>query len=485
MDPPAATEVAAPPPPLRRQRRGAIYVQRTLLFTISFSILSLLKLEPLARNSVQNHNNEIDMPHNRDIDTPHLLPKEDTTQQNEIKAENFLPRVLAFVFPQFHKDSLNDRIWGERFTDWDSLRNAPEKNRLGFKIPRPTELGYYNYSEAEPRRKQGELANQYGIDGFIFHHYWFNDEAHPGPNLHEPLVNMLKDGYPDVPFALHWCAQKWIVTWNAKVAPDFKFPEPDVLQTQKFPEGEEKIKEHYDWLKQFFHHPNYIKVDGKPLFLLYEKKRGHLHWLPKLRELAKLDGFPGLYFVVGISKPHEHLLEVKDEEFEETVRGMNVYKGRVLGKNLFDKVLAYPNPSDWAKGRSLEIPSWCTDNIDGGDKNKLMRGVEIAGIINSFDNTPRRNYEDAHLFATGEPDEVVELFRKSLDSALYYEACCFSDINDRLSKVQKEDDRFIVINAMNEWGEGMALEPSDVYGRKFLETIRDTKDAISKSRCSR
>ena len=62
-----------------------------------------------------------------------------------------------------------------------------------------------------------------------------------------------------------------------------------------------------------------------------------------------MDGFPGLYFVVGISKPHEHLLEVKDEEFEETVRGMNVYKGRVLGKNLFDKVLAYPNPSDWAK----------------------------------------------------------------------------------------------------------------------------------------
>eukprot|EP00984_Skeletonema_dohrnii_P031735 scaffold24635_cov116-Skeletonema_dohrnii-CCMP3373.AAC.1 len=62
----------------------------------------------------------------------------------------------------------------------------------------------------------------------------------------------------------------------------------------------------------------------------------------------------------------------------------------------------------------------------------------------------------------------------SLDSALYYEACCFSDINDRLSKVQKEDDRFIVINAMNEWGEGMALEPSDVYGL-WPEGFRDHK----------
>eukprot|EP00984_Skeletonema_dohrnii_P006261 scaffold2248_cov136-Skeletonema_dohrnii-CCMP3373.AAC.3 len=81
MDPIAATkaaEVAAPPPLPRRQRRGALYVQQTLLFTTSFVILSLLKLGPLAQNSVHDHNNEIDMPHNRDIDTLQLLPKEDT-----------------------------------------------------------------------------------------------------------------------------------------------------------------------------------------------------------------------------------------------------------------------------------------------------------------------------------------------------------------------------------------------------------------------
>ena len=27
--------------------------------------------------------------------------------------DNMLPRVLAFVFPQFHQDALNDRLWGE------------------------------------------------------------------------------------------------------------------------------------------------------------------------------------------------------------------------------------------------------------------------------------------------------------------------------------------------------------------------------------
>ena len=489
MDPPEATDAA--PPRRRQRRRGALYIQWTLLFTVSFVILTLFKLEPIARNSLRDHNVEIDAPRNTEIDSLQLSTKNASLPRNEDeKEENFLPRVLAFVFPQFHKDSLNDQIWGEGFTDWDSLRKAPDKNRLGFQIPRPTELGYYNYSDAVPRRKQGELANQYGIDGFIFHHYWFNDEAHPGPNLHEPLVNMLKDGYPDVPFALNWVAHKWVMTWQAPVRPDYKFPESDVLKKQEFPNDEEKVKEHYDWLKQFFHHPNYIKVDGKPLFMLYQKKAGHRHWLPRLQKLAISDGFKGLYVVVGISKPHEHLLVVEDEEFQDAITAANKQKERLFGttfykQSLFDKVLDYPHPSDWAKGRSLEIPSWCIDSIDGRNKSTVKRGIEIAGIVNSFDNTPRRNFTDAVVFTDGEPNEVIEMFRKSLDAALYYEACCFSDTNDRLSKVKKADDRFILINAMNEWGEGMALEPSNVYGRKFLETIRDTKDAITKNRCSR
>jgi len=37
---------------------------------------------------------------------------------------------------------------------------------------------------------------------------------------------------------------------------------------------------------------------------------------------------------------------------------------------------------------------------------------------------------------------------------------------------------------MNEWVEGMVLEPSDVYGYKFLETIRDTKLDVVDYGCS-
>jgi Glycosyltransferase WbsX len=73
------------------------------------------------------------------------------------------------------------------------------------------------------------------LDGFVYHHNWFYDADHPGPNLHAPLEALLLDGEPNVPFALHWCASKWTSTWNGMIRSNFHFPEPGVLQKQFFP----------------------------------------------------------------------------------------------------------------------------------------------------------------------------------------------------------------------------------------------------------
>ena len=395
-------------------------------------------------------------------------------------SDNMLPRVLAFVFPQFHEDSLNNALWGDGFTDWDNLKRSPSKNRFGYLIPRPTELGYYDYRDTETRRKQGELAKEFGIDGFIFHHYWFYDDEHPGPNLQAPLIEMLSDGYPDLPFAIHWCASKWTDNWSGTVRKDFVFKEPNVIQHQYFPEddSEGKISEHYNWLKQFFHHPNYIKVHGSPVLMIYQKKPSSFPVLRKMRELAKADGFPGIYITCGLTKPHEDLLDIGDsKKYIKQSQKMRV----ALSKNIFDKVLSYPNPASWNVNRTLEIPNWCVGDMKKTHHHK--RPPDIAGIISSFDNTPRRNFEEANVWSLGPPKVVLEMFRKSLRSALYYESCCFPE-DDRKNVLKEDDDRFVVINAMNEWAEGMALEPSDVFGSQFLEIIRDTKQEILTHQCN-
>lgn len=386
-------------------------------------------------------------------------------------AKNALPRVLAFVFPQFHQDSLNDYLWGKGFTDWVNLNKALKKNRLGYVIPRPSSqhlLGQYDYSTTRPRKIQGEFAKQYGIDGFIFHHYWFYDTTHPGPNLHTPLINMLQDGYPDIPFALHWCASKWTNTWSGQVGSDFVFTELNVLQKQYFPpnDDDDQITQHYEWLKKFFHHHNYIKVQGKPLFMVYQKKPGSFPVLKRLNELAIKDGFPGLYMTVGLTKPHEDLLHIDPAtNWNPPPQKLSV----AMSKFPFDKVLSYPNPTKWNENRTMEIPEWC---LHAGQWNHAVSEVhkrprDIAGIISSFDNTPHRNYQEANIWSSDPPEVVLQTFRRSLHSAIYYESCCFpNEIKSRVPKGQ--DDRFITINAMNEWAEGMALEPSDVYGTSFF-----------------
>lgn len=424
--------------------------------------------------------------------TPNQDPQ--TTADDRLLREddgerNLLPRVLAFVFPQFHEDDLNNRLWGRGFTDWDSLRRAPRRNREGFAIPRPTELGYYDYSEAAPRRRQGELARAYGIDGFVFHHYWFYDPASPDqPRLHRPLVKMLRDGYPDVPFALHWCNAKWINTWNAKVQ-NATLDEKGTLQNQYFPanDDEGKMTEHYNWLKPFFDHPKYIKVDGKPLLMIYQKKPGSFPVLTKFKELAMRDGYPGMYYTIGLTKPHEHLLDIGDAS-QYAPRPQTI--GRALWIYPFDKVVSYPISADWNRDRHLEVPRWCRERralpreAPAREASQApARPRDIAGVLTSFDNTPRRGAEGAHLWSAAEPDAVVARFRRSLHAAVYYEACCFPG-DERAARGKGDDDRFVLINAMNEWAEGMALEPSDVYGRRFLETIREVKVQVLREGCA-
>jgi len=53
---------------------------------------------------------------------------------------------------------------------------ASSVNIHGQPILKPTDLGYYDLTHREVRRKQAEMAKAFNIDGFIWHHYWFYQE---------------------------------------------------------------------------------------------------------------------------------------------------------------------------------------------------------------------------------------------------------------------------------------------------------------------
>jgi len=399
-----------------------------------------------------------------------ITPRQEATPKNLSRA---LPRVLAIVFPQFHQDPLNDKLWGEGFTDWNNLRAAPTTNRLGFAIPRPTELGYYDYTDSKVRKLQGDLARQYGIDGFVYHHYWFYDPEHPGPTLHAPLMKMLNDGHPDMPFCLHWCEDNWIDTWMGITKNHSSKRGGNVLQKQYFPNiTDPTVADHYKWLRQFFHHPNYIKIHGQPVLMVYKNEPESFSILKHLRQLAKEDGLPGLYIAFSMVEYHYDLFPARKRYSD----GLHSFP-----KGLVNRTVAYPYPLDIMSKKVLQVPDWCQrDPVPNHEP-----GFQVPGILTSFDNTPRRDLKSATLWSADEPDKVIERFSTSLYAAIYYETCCFPE-NPNFQKVDKNDgdQRLILINAMNEWAEGMALEPSDVFGRRFLEAVRDAKGKLMAIGCT-
>ena len=466
-----------------------------ILLCVQFSSLYHLTYQELEQEQGQEPEPEPEKKHEQETFKFKVSEKR---MNDEIKhslsenSTNFLPRVLAIVFPQFHQDAINDRIWGRGFTGWDNLRKAPLRNRLGQQIPRPTELGYYDYTDVAPRQRHGEFAKGYGIDGLVFHHYWFYDKEYPGPNLHRPLEKMLMDGHPNVSFALHWCNKDWTNTWNGKQKSEYQIrvdrngrKTEGLLQPQFYPASKNETIDHYNFLRQFFLHPNYIKVNGMPLLMIQVKHPAVFKMFRWLKELATEDGFKNLYFTVGVIKPHSHLMPVANvseaEEFE--LMKLNRQAERSITHGGADKVFSYPSLSGWGNNSVMKLPLWCVK--DGpGEKFNVKRTHDIPGIIISFDNTPRRPFDEAVIFSTGKPAEVLENFRKSFHAALYYDACCFPREKElRMARKKQDGENFVILNAMNEWEESMTLEPSDVFGYRFLEIIRDTKMLISERGC--
>jgi hypothetical protein len=397
--------------------------------------------------------------------------------------ETILPKVLVIYFPQFHQDPLNDRLWGQGFTDWVNLKQSPELNRKGYKIPRPSRFGYYDLRNKTIRKLQGTLAKRYGVDGFVYHHYWFYDQKTPGPSLHAPLELMLEDGYPDVPFCLHWVAENWTATWHRKQANETTVgatnattvdndeqedeDETDdelsklVLQQQFFPSSpnDSRILAHYQWLRKFFRHPNYILVDGKPLFMVYRNQPGIHPIIARLKQLARGDGFLGLHCTLGMYASHDVLFPMgKGLGMNQTLQGENA---------VFDRLTNYPYPFYWTRLEKLKVPLWCLHRQNLG---QIKRADEIVGVVTGFDNTPRREFNKARIWIHKDgPRGIVNHFRKNMWAALFYHACCFAESGI---------NQFVLVNAWNEWAEGMVMEPSDVYGYSFLSALRNTKAQV-------
>ncbi|MBP6564332.1 MAG: glycoside hydrolase family 99-like domain-containing protein [Burkholderiales bacterium] len=343
--------------------------------------------------------------------------------------------LLAFLLPQFHRIDENDEWWGLGFTEWTNVRRA-EPNFPGHGQPHvPADLGYYDLLDPDVRMRQAELARSHGITGFCYYYYWFEGRR----LLEQPLDAVLASGSPAFPFCVFWANEDWRRTWDGG--------RNEVLVAQRY--SQEDDRAFIRTLLPAFRDPRYIRVLGQPLLLVYrcdtlpDAIRTFDTWRAVCIEAGEMPPFIVKADTTGGGTPLEvgadasvafppHRLESPLLRADPPPGLRPDFEGR-----LYD-------------ARSVSARAACAPEPDH---------LHFQTVVPMWDNTPRRQ-RDGTIFLNASP----AVFRASLRD-------CFMRARTMLPPGQ----RFVFVNAWNEWAEGAYLEPDIAHGRAYLEAAMEAR----------
>jgi len=317
----------------------------------------------------------------------------------------------------------------------------------------PADFGYYDLRVPEVRAAQEKMAKQYGIEGFIYYHYWFGNGK---MLLEKPLQDKLRSPENDLPFCICWANESWKGVWHGA-------SHGKTLIEQSYP-GDEDIELHFEYLLPAFTDTRYIKVDGKPVFNIYMPLQvPHVEaFISRFQKLAKAAGLPGIYFIASRCpidwNPYEHgfsgvigsemsrlqLGKKRSHLYKKKVYAINTIKARIekiANKKLF--TYAQPAVVEYEK----IIGQLITDKKFGFDYYPCL--------VPNWDNTPRAG--TAGMVFQG---STPALFARHLKKAI-----------QKIEELPAQR-QFIFIKSWNEWAEGNYLEPDKKFGVAYLEEIK-------------
>jgi len=343
-----------------------------------------------------------------------------------------LPATLvAFYLPQFHPIPENDAWWGPGFTEWTNVTRALPQFE-GHAQPRlPGELGFYDLRNPQVMREQARLASEYGIGAFCFYFYWFGGKT----LLEAPLEQWLQDASIDLPFCLCWANEDWSRRWDGRAG--------DILIGQRHsPEDDLAFIAH---VARYLRDPRYLRVDGKPLLLVYrpgllpDAAATAQRWRTWCRDNGLGEIF--IAYVQGFERPDP--------------RGIG-----------FDAAVEFPpnlsTPPNLTAQQHLINPDYSGQVLDwravAGDYRE--RGLPeyrlFPGVNCGWDNEPRRAGQ-GRTYLHASPQVYGEWLRQTITHRL-----------QTLAPTQ----RMVFINAWNEWAEGAVLEPDTRLGHAWLQATR-------------
>ena len=362
-------------------------------------------------------------------------------------------------FTQLHAIPENDEWWGKGFTDWDNARRAKPLFDGHYQPRIPLGSNYYDQSKIKTIRGQVELAKRYGIHGFCHYHYWFD-----GKQLLETPTNIfLQNTDIDFPFCLSWANESWSRQWDGN--------NHDMLIKQTHPPTIESWSKHFDYLIQAWTDERAIKIDGKPVFVIYspQKIKEIDAMLEYWDKRAKERGLEGIYYIFQkrYEPSDESCLNGFDAKFQfqpfEAIHSADNSGGAIRKQKLRLIIDRLPE-----KAQSLIWSLWasCRRNYTVHYYDRVWNQI-IQNNLNSSDNVFPGAFVDWDNTARyGGRATIIQ--GASPERFKYWLEKLVGVVSRR-----PDDLNYIFLNAWNEWAECAYLEPDEKYGYAYLEAIKE------------
>jgi hypothetical protein len=357
--------------------------------------------------------------------------------------------VAAFLYPAYASDDPRLRpFWPMGIGEWETVMTMQKRNPGHYWNRKPL-WGYINEADPSVMSMEIEQATKHGVNVFIFDWYWYDGR----PFMETTLDNgfLKAENVNKMQFYLMWANHDVLNLWDTRLA---NVKENNVIWTGKVDRQEfEKVCKRN--IEKYFKHPQYYKIDGKPVFMIYdipqliaglggiEETADALKWF---KEETKKAGFPGL-------------------ELQITMWSINLnYSGLDAGKTT-DPGNSFVKKLGFTSGTHYQFAHFTNVNED---YNVIMDAVEKEWerIDSSYDFT---YYPHISVGWDNSPRTGVSAVMKNNTPENFEKA---------LRKVKAFVDRhpkqkpLITINSWNEWTETSYLMPCDMFGYGYLEAVK-------------
>lgn len=346
---------------------------------------------------------------------------------------------VAFYLPQFHPFDVNDQLWGAGFTEWRNVVRA--KPRFdGHQQPHlPGDLGYYDLRSRETLHRQGELGDLYGIAAMAVYYYRFGNRRLMG----EPTDRILTDNSIPLRFFYCWANEDWTRAW------DGSSDEINLKQDYSF----DTLTHVLDDLVRASLDTRYVRVEGKPVFMIYQLNR--LPLLPEALEFFRAGVRKRLDVDILLGTTYNDSFQPEWEGLVDFVAQFPPHRmPRKEGRRLLsgaDKPREFnPDREDFFEAYE-DVRKQALDAMDAFPRLQ-------PGVCPDWDNSPRRERR-AHVLVGATPKRFGAWTRRAALAAR--------------AKLLLRQTRtpFMFVNAWNEWAEGAVLEPQENDGRAALNAL--------------